>query len=249
MDKEMNDPVVRAIQDSVRTATLLTGEKEYVTRPVFLPPAEPSVATLDVSTLDSLIEFIGADIDELKGDGGRRLLVHVESPTLVTLLTEERGRHRLRDHYVRAEAEATAENGFAFGNFYSLEEFNTKLQALFKDTDERARLLKVLGNVKDEKVKTAADDGVTQSVTARRGVAFVQEVAVPNPVTLAPYRTFPEIAQPESDFILRVRAGRNENELPTVALFEADGGRWQLEAVKRVKEYLAARVEGVPVIA
>lgn len=96
---------------------------------------------------------------------------------------------------------------------------------------------------------SAADDGVTQTVTAKQGVAFVQEVAVPNPVTLAPYRSFPEISQVESEFVLRVRAGRSEGELPTIALFEADGGRWQLEAVRRVKDYLKQRVGGIPVIA
>lgn len=68
-------------------------------------------------------------------------------------------------------------------------------------------------------------------------------------VTGSPRKRVAAVSQPESDFILRVRAGRNENELPTVALFEADGGRWKLEAVRRVKAYLVERVGGVPVIA
>jgi hypothetical protein len=247
LNKELNDPVVRAIQDSVRTEGITVDAVTYVTRPVYLPPVEPSITALDLSTLDSLVEYLEADIDSLSGN--RAMLVHVESPTVVSLLTKEAGRYRQRDRYVRAEADATAERNFEFGHFYSAEEFNIKLQSLFIDTDERARVLRVVGNIKEEKVKTAADDGVTQTVTAKQGVAFVQEVAVPNPVTLAPYRSFPEINQVESDFVLRVRAGRSEGELPTIALFEADGGRWQIEAVKRVKAYLAARVGDIPVIA
>jgi hypothetical protein len=242
----MSEPVVRAIQESVHTEIIEVGNEKYVTRHVFTPPAEPVVAPLEVSTLESLVEYLAADIDSLKG---RALLVHVESPTEVSLLTNETGRHRQRDRYVKAEAEATACDGFNFGHFYSAEEFNIKLQSLFVETEERARILRVVGNIKEEKVKTAADDGITQKVVAKAGVTFVEEVAVPNPVTLAPYRSFPEIGQVESEFVLRVRAGRSEGELPTIALFEADGGRWQLEAVKRVKTYLAARVGDVPVIA
>lgn len=247
LNKELNDPVVRAIQDSVRTETIEVGDQTYVTRPIFLPPAEPTAPRIELHTLDSLVEYLESDIDDLKANRG--LLIHVRSPTLVLLLTEEAGRHRQRDCYVQAEADATAAGNFSFSNFYPAEEFNIKLQSLFVHTDESARVLRVVGNIKEEKVKTAADDGVTQTVTAKQGVAFVQEVAVPNPVTLAPYRSFPEISQVESEFVLRVRAGRSEGELPTIALFEADGGRWQLEAVRRVKDYLKQRVGGIPVIA
>ena len=51
--------------------------------------------------------------------------------------------------------------------------------------------------------------------------------------SLAPYRTFLEVEQPESDFVLRV------NKEAKLALFEADGGFWKLEAVRLVKEYLS----------
>jgi hypothetical protein len=34
-----------------------------------------------------------------------------------------------------------------------------------------------------------------------------------------------------------------------VALFEADGGKWKLDAIQFVREYLAAKIEGVTIIA
>ena len=50
---------------------------------------------------------------------------------------------------------------------------------------------------------------------------------------LQPFRTFLEVAQPESEYLLRV------DEDGRIGLFEADGGVWKLEAKRNVKEYLA----------
>lgn len=72
----------------------------------------------------------------------------------------------------------------------------------------------------------------SQKVTVKTGVASVSDAVVPNPVTLAPYRTFPEVEQPESKFIFRMKEG------PTAALFEADGGAWRNTAILGIKEYL-----------
>ena len=76
------------------------------------------------------------------------------------------------------------------------------------------------------------DDGVTQTVSSASGVVLVKEEKIPNPVTLAPFRTFSEIEQPESSFVLRV------NDRGRVGLFEADGGSWRNTAMLRIKEYL-----------
>lgn len=71
-----------------------------------------------------------------------------------------------------------------------------------------------------------------KKVTIKTGVASVAEAQVPNPVTLAPYRTFPEIEQVESKFIFRMKEG------PRAAIFEADGGAWKNETMFLIKEYL-----------
>ena len=47
---------------------------------------------------------------------------------------------------------------------------------------------------------------------------------------LRPYRTFQEVAQPESLFLIRV----NER---SISFTEADGGMWKLKARETVKEY------------
>lgn len=48
-----------------------------------------------------------------------------------------------------------------------------------------------------------------------------------------PFRTFLEVEQPESEFLLRVDAEKG------IGLFEADGGIWKLEAKRNIAEYFA----------
>ncbi len=56
------------------------------------------------------------------------------------------------------------------------------------------------------------------------------------------YRTFMEIAQPESEFVFRARKA---DSLPHFALFEADGGAWRIEAMKRINAYLEEQLSGL----
>jgi len=93
--------------------------------------------------------------------------------------------------------------------------------------------------IKEENVKYVGDDGVSQSAAIKVGVASVAEVVIPNPVILAPFRTFPEIEQPQSKFIFRMQTG------PQCALYEADGGAWRNVAMESIKEYLKSRLKGL----
>ncbi len=109
------------------------------------------------------------------------------------------------------------------------------------ENNDKAKILKIVGNIKDKAVRQYGDDGITQQVTAKTGLALVEDVPVPNPVMLAPFRTFMEVEQPESKFVFRMKRG---DDGPECALFEADGGAWKLEAMKRIKAYLQAELDG-----
>lgn len=67
-------------------------------------------------------------------------------------------------------------------------------------------------------------------------------------VTLAPFRTFTEVPQPESPFIFRAKDAGAEA-IPLLALFECDGGKWQTQAMESIKKFLDDAKTGVPVIA
>jgi hypothetical protein len=170
------------------------------------------------------------------------MMVHIVAHDRVELLSPLYSTGQ-RHTYMSAKAFAS---NFRFSQWYSLETFNIGLQACFVRTDDVVSILRVIGNIKDATIRQFGDDGVTQQVTAKTGIASVEDVPVPNPVGLAPYRTFLEVEQPASKFVFRMRQG---SQGPECALFEADGGAWQLEAMARVKAYLSDKLgTDLPVI-
>ena len=238
----MDSTYVNAIADLGAKAEDVTGKtlehagRLYSTTPLHLVKrptlAEPAVLT--VNTLSGLAAYVEANRDELElGE----CLVHVEGPGVVSLRSKLEGEHRQRFAFVTAENlnRFAAVPLFAFGRYLSLADTLVALLSLFEDTLTRADLLKVLGTVKVEEGVTQEDDGVKQSVTAKRGIRLVESLSVPSPIVLRPFRTFPELAQPESPFVVRLQergAGVD------VALFEADGGAWKLEAIRGAAEWL-----------
>ena len=80
------------------------------------------------------------------------------------------------------------------------------------------------------------DDGISQTVNVRQGVGLKKTERLKSRISLTPYRTFTEIEQPESEFILRLD---NDGK---VGLFEADGGRWKLDAKEQIKAYFESRL-------
>jgi hypothetical protein len=210
--------------------------------PASLIKPGPLAAALGVTTLAALCEYLKANRDALALTD---LVVHVASPSKVHVLGKLADRTRVRETFTIATA-ADYTDGF-LNKFWSLEEFLIALQVRFADSDDRQKLLRLLSSVKSEDVKTALDNGMTQVVEARNGVALVANHEVPNPVSLSPYRTFREVTQPESLFVLRLRSGAN---LPESALFSADGGIWQLTAIQRVRDWLVLNLpEGMSVLA
>ena len=191
---------------------------------------EPVASKLTVSTLTGLVDYIKTNVDKLEG----KLLIQVKSPEEVTLYSPLNA-DREREKYVSAEA--ILPNNVVYDRFLDTERFNIMLQSAFVDDEDKAKLLKYTALITDDTVKNFGDDGISQKVTVKTGVASVSDAVVPNPVTLAPFRTFPEVEQPESKFIFRMKEG------PSAALFEADGGAWRNKAILNIKAYLEKELE------
>jgi hypothetical protein len=218
---------IKYVVDLGNTRLETIGKRVFSTQPIHVVK-QPLPSTLEVNSLSGLVGFLKS-----KFDGDEKLLVQVESPVLVTVssvLNEDANRKEL----IKAKALIPS---FSFDQFYDTEKINIKLQSCFVKNEDRDIMLKVVGNIREEQVNTIGDDGISQSVTAKMGVATVAQVQVPNPVVLAPYRTFVEVDQPESDFIFRLQNG------PRCALFEADGGAWKLKAMKNIQTYLVDELD------
>lgn len=204
------------------------------------PITPPRADKLVVTTLAGLVDYLTANKDRLQRDG---LTCHVRCPESVELIDAVEDAYRTRQTWIVA---AAALPDLRFGRWQPLEEFMIWLQTHFVPSDAMAAVQQFVGAIADEATVTVKDDGVTQETVARSGITKLAAVDVPRGVDLRPFRTFAEVEQPASRFVLRLRKA------PCVeaALFEADGGAWRVAAIEAVAEYLRPRLpEGVALIA
>ena len=212
------------------------GGETYVDKDLDRIPHERTACPLKVHTLTAVLDYITTGCDELEDNIDRKFVIHVADHEHVNLyheLNSDKARECLLECSVSPRT-------FPFSRWLSVEDFIIAMQAHFVPSDNVDALLKLVGNVVDENSVTTADDGVTQKVTARSGIAMVKQAEVPNPISLAPYRTFNEIEQPESSFVFRVRKGADGVE---AALFTADGNAWINDAILSIRDYLNSELD------
>jgi len=199
---------------------------------------------LEISTLTSLVDYIKDRMsDDFSMPGGMpKMIVHVESETevrLVTVFNNDMERWEIAKVTARVPA-------ISLNRFIDQESFIIQMQSMFLDTKDKAIVMQVAGNVEDRTVANYGDDGVSQKATIKTGLANVEDVIVPNPVKLKPFRTFHEVDQQEINFVFRMKNGAGS---VSCALFEADGGAWKFRAVHSIAEYLTDQLKDVANIA
>lgn len=185
-----------------------------------------------VDTLDALIQLIrteGAKTYE-------KLFVRVKDPRVVVVdsgyITTS------QEYYDRASLyQATTDvPPVTYGRAMEAERAVIELQSMYAATGDRDYLLALLSHIDTSQGVSTMDNGVTQEVSVRRGVALKEQQTVQPIVHLQPYRTFLEVKQPASDFLLRIDKDGHP------ALYEADGGAWKLEAKRNIAGYLSAQL-------
>jgi hypothetical protein len=185
--------------------------------------------TLEMSTLTSLVDYIKSDLDKISEYQGK-MIVHVVSPTKVRLLSFLDSDSK-RENLIEVNANLPK---IRFNEFVDQESFIIMMQSMFVNNEDKAIVLQVAGNVEDGTIANYKDDGITQKATIKTGLASKDDVVVPNPVRLKPFRTFHEIEQPECSFVFRMNNGRGVS----CALYEADGGAWKNETMDQIAAYL-----------
>lgn len=204
----------------------INGEK-YSDKNLSRVEKELRASKIEMSTLGSLVEYIKSETDKFKG----KLLVHIVSPSRVELISQLDG-DRKRETLVSVVANLP---DIRLDTFIDQEEFIIMMQSQFVSNTGRNDVMAFAGNVVDETIQKYGDDGVSQKATISTGIASKEDFIIPNPVELLPYRTFQEIQQIPTRFVFRMRNG---NRGAQMALFEADGGAWKIDAVQAVAEYL-----------
>jgi len=212
---------------------------EYYTKRGY-QKAYPSVAdTLHLNSLTGLVDYIKENID--RHAINLDLMVHVLSYNTVDVISCVDTIYRTRERYIQASYIRPGMYA-GYDDYMKIEEFRIWLMTDFIDNADRKAILRLIGNITDQQVKTSTDDGISQAVSSRVGIAKVETAMVPNPVNLVPFRTFPEVEQPASNFVLRLQSGIREDDLPKAALFEADGGAWKNAALLNIRDWLKSEL-------
>lgn len=189
-----------------------------------IPPHVDRPECITVSGLDGICKLIRTEMEKV----GVTILVQAKSYKTVEVMTTYLPDFS-RNALYRAEADVP---GLRTG-FRDRETALIELRSLFIPNEGTQYLLDLLSRITDEKSVSSRDNGVTQVVEARQGVALNAVVEVKPRILLRPFRTFLEVEQPESEFLLRVNADKG------IGFFEADGGVWRLEAKRNIADYFA----------
>lgn len=215
--------------------TTIVGDRTFDEKP-------PAPSIVYISTLTSLVDYIKSDKNERVLRDATTVLI--EDCNVIKLLTDDvpayMGRHTL------AVVKPCLPEKFSNDSFMSPETFTIELQSKFVRAHDYAAVANCCTGIHKDDGAQYSDNGVAQTVTVKTGLSLAKTVTVPNPVKLAPYRTFPEIEQPTSEYVLRLSDGKDG--LPRIGLFEADGGAWRVQCCKTIKEWLQKELEGTGIL-
>lgn len=185
---------------------------------------------LSSSTLESIVDYVRDNV--AKGTAGEKLLIHIESPTDVKLYSDIHGidtrNEATRTTLIRSEAIIPRRK---VDRFMKSEEFVIELLSNYEQNHNRDTIIKLVSNIVTDSSVQTSDDGFSQKVQAKTGVATVENIEIENPFELIPFRSFPEIDQQLSMFIFRI----DENGNP--AIFEGGDTYWRINSMNLIKEY------------
>lgn len=199
-----------------------------------LPLTLSGPGALGTRTLQSVVDYIKQNRDRLEVSD---LTVHIVSPGRVEVIDRLRVDHSRHTYLIATEPDASSEFGKFVNRYMGIEAFIIGMQRHFRTGfGDLANILAVVGNISQGDVRQVEDDGITQSVTVKAGVARVGLATLPSPVMLVPKRSFPEVELSAVPFVVRVRA---TDKLPEVALYECDGDSWKVDAADKIVEFFA----------
>ena len=197
--------------------TYASQELERIDPPKYMPKS------IDVTGLDSVCKLVRNEVKAV----GRKIFIQIQGYNSVRVFSTYDDQYE-RSYLYRCLADTPS---VTVGRFNPYENAVIELRSLYIPNEDTEYLLKLLSSITSESKVTSSDNGVTQTVEAKSGIALSQMVQVKPRVSLKPFRTFIEVDQPESEFLLRISGDGK------IGLYEADGGVWKLEATRNVAAY------------
>ncbi len=218
----------------LRDDTTIDIENRMFIKQGYTPVKEPMAAALHLHTLTGIRDYISNGIDK----DHEPTIIHIVDYNHVDLITGLTGEWKQRETRLTATSH---EHANINGRWRSVEDFIIMLHSEFVENEGANYLKRITAGIVDSASAQIKDNGITQTATVKSGVSLVEEAEIKNPITLKPYRTFPEIEQPEIAFVFRIRKG---NHGPECALFESDGGKWKSDTIQTIKAWLKNELSG-----
>ena len=195
---------------------------------VHIQDKKPMPRCIDLTGLDSICKMVRNEANHI----ALQIFIQVKDYKSVSVFTTlDEDEDRLYLYKCTADTPAVTTD-----RFMAYEKAVIELRSLYIPNSGTEYLLQLLSSISNESKVISSDNGVTQQVEARSGIALSSMVNVKPRVSLQPFRTFVEVAQPESEFLLRI------NERGEIGFFPADGGVWKLEATRNVAAYFEEKL-------
>lgn len=188
--------------------------------------------TLSLTSLDALVKLVRTEA--LKATD-KPLYITIPDHLTVRCFTQPEPSERFcRQFFYKVTA--TDVPGWGEKVQLPFEEMQIALRTRFQETPDALYAMKLLSDITTGGKITYNDNGVATSVVTKKGIDLQANESIRPIVTLKPYRTFQEVEQPESTFLIRVSERG-------ITFIESDGGMWKLYARETVKEFLEAALK------
>lgn len=189
-------------------------------------PELPHPRKLELNSLDALVKIVKTEA--MKMDAPLYITIPTHTSVVCFAQPKEAARWRRQCYY---EAVATDVPGWEENTTMGFEEAQVAMRTRFQETPDVLYLQKLLSEITLGAKVTRNDNGVATTVVTQKGIAMQGSESIRPIVTLRPYRTFQEVEQPESTFLIRV-------DERAIRFIGADGGMWKLTARQTIKAFL-----------
>lgn len=189
-------------------------------------PAIQQPETLTLNSLDGLVKLVKTEAMKMADP----LYITIPTHMRVVCFAQPKEENRWHRQFYY-EAVATDVPGWEEETSMDFERAQVAMRTRFQETTDIPYLQRLLSDITLGAKVTRNDNGVATSIVTQKGVSLQENAAIRPIVKLLPYRTFQEVEQPESTFLIRV-------DERSIRFIGADGGMWKLKARQTIKEFL-----------